>query len=111
MPRSWAEIYERLGETGAEEMLCDAMEDMALRLARIDRYHRAGAFGSLGQTAEGLQAVARRIGMKDLARVARDVSICAMRRDRVGLAATQARLSRVGDRSLTEIWDPGEFTG
>jgi hypothetical protein len=44
-----------------------------------------------------------------LARVARDVKTCTEQGDPVALAATLARLMRVGESSLTEFWMMQEF--
>jgi hypothetical protein len=50
-------------------------------------------------------AIADQIGMASLARVARDVSSCAVRVDAAALGATLARLERIADVSLMAIWD------
>jgi hypothetical protein len=49
--------------------------------------------------------LADKIGMVTLARVAQDVGLCAGRSDAAALAATLARLTRIGDRSLSAVWD------
>ena len=56
-------LYAQLGEAGAEDVVCRALEELA------------------------------------------DVSHCIDRRDITALAATLSRLIRVGERSLTAIWD------
>ena len=43
--------------------------------------------------------------MGGLARVARDVTQCLDRGDGIAVAATLSRLIRVGERSLTAVWD------
>lgn len=55
--------------------------------------------------ADGLIEVADQIGMHTLARVAKDVSFCVGKGDVVALGGTLARLLRVGDQSLSSIWN------
>jgi hypothetical protein len=43
--------------------------------------------------------------MHTLSRVADDVTKCIDAGDQVAIAATLARLLRIGERSLTAIWD------
>ncbi|WP_368185243.1 hypothetical protein [Aestuariibius sp. HNIBRBA575] len=50
-------------------------------------------------------AVADQIGLSAVSQVAKDVRDCALSDDAVALGSTVARLTRVTDRSLTEIWD------
>ena len=52
-----------------------------------------------------LSRLAWQVGLTSLAGVAVDVAACAERRDGIGLSATLAWLMRIGNRSLTEIWD------
>ena len=56
-------------------------------------------------SARSLTGIADQIGMNDLSRVAGDVTRCIDARDAVALAATLSRLQRIGERSLTAIWD------
>ncbi len=53
----------------------------------------------------GLQGMADRLGLTLLAQVAGDVIALCGARDDAALAATVARLDRVGERSLCAIWD------
>jgi hypothetical protein len=55
-----------------------------------------------------LIAMADQVGMAMLARVAGDVTGCIDAGDGTALAATFARLLRIADRSLCEIWDMAE---
>lgn len=104
-----AALYVELGETRAEAALCDAMERVALCLARIDRDSRNGDLTGIAREAHDLSAAADCIGMTGLARVARDVAECAEAGDLAALAAVLARLARVGDGSLAAIWDPQDM--
>ncbi len=99
------ELYAQLGETGAQDVVCRAMEELAVRLAHIDEAYRTFKLTTLRKSAKGLIGIAEQVGMQRLADVARDVRACAEGPDPVALGATMARLQRVGDRSLTAVWD------
>ena len=98
-------IYSEMDHVSAEDMVCRAMEELALRMAHCDRHYRAFEFEELRKSSRSLIAIADQIGMTVMARVARDVSECANLQDPVPLAATLARLMRTGEESLTAIWD------
>lgn len=98
-------LYEELGETGAEDVVCRAMEELAVRLSLVERLFRQGKSGEMRKAARSLMGIADQIGMKTLRRVAGDVMVCIDAGDPVALAATLSRLLRIGERSLSEIWD------
>ena len=104
-PKRLDELYLQLGPSAAEDVVCRALEEMAARLAQIDRSHGARQFDLLFKNARGLSAISEQLGMHLLSQVARDVTYCAGNGDRTALAATLARLMRIGERSLTEIWE------
>lgn len=103
-------LYTKLGEDGADEVLCRAMEEMAIRLKQAERLYQAGSIKELRKTAHSLIAIADQIGLSTLARVARDVVGCIDSGDWVALGATFGRLVRSGDQSLTAIWDLQDVT-
>ncbi|WP_119839458.1 hypothetical protein [Pseudooceanicola algae] len=98
-------LYFQLGEAGAEDVLCRAMEEIALRLGHTERLFRQGRRAEMRKSSRSLVAMAEQIGMNALARVAQDVTQCIDDDDFVALAATLARLLRVGEQSLTAVWD------
>ena len=100
-----AGMYAQLGECSAEDAVCRAMEDLAVRLASAERLHRAGDWGGLAAAARGILPIATEIGMPLLGQVTRDVCSCLESGDAVALVATLARLLRVGERSLYAVWD------
>ena len=103
--RRVAGIVNELGETSARNVIKLALEQLAAKLTAVDQ---ALDHGDLAQAAADADRVARlawQIGLLSLAGVAMDLGSCADRGDRVALAAVQARLMRVGNRSLTAIWD------
>ncbi|MEL6807285.1 MAG: hypothetical protein AAFO97_05855 [Pseudomonadota bacterium] len=103
-------LYSEMEHAAAEDMVCRAMEELALRMAQCDRLYRASDFDGLRKASRSLIAIADQIGMTVMARVARDVADCARLRDPVPLAATLARLMRTGEESLTAIWDLQDVT-
>ncbi len=98
-------LYAQLGALGAEDVVRRAMEELALRLSHAERLYRQNELTDLRKSVRSLVAIADQIGMKKLARVAQDVSNCIDQSDDVALASTLSRLLRVGERSLTAIWD------
>lgn len=103
-------LYSELGHSGAEDVVCRAMEELALRMAHCDRLLRCGNYDELRKSARSLIAIADQIGMGLLADVARDVIKCVDTGDGVALAATLGRLMRAGEGSLTAIWELQDIT-
>ncbi len=103
-------LYVQMGETGAEDVVCRAMEELALRLAHCNRLYKGQNSQDLRKCTRSLIAIADQIGMTVLARVARDVTGCIDRGDDPAIAATLARLLRIGNQSLTAIWDLQDIT-
>ncbi len=106
-----AALYASVGEVQAEEIICRAMEELAMRLALMERAYAACEMQALAKGARGLVAIAEQVGMTCLAKVAGDVAICADERDSPALAATLSRLMRISDRSLTAVWDTADLSG
>ena len=98
-------LYAQLGNVGADAIVCRAMEELAARMSLIRVAFSRNELDVVYRGARGMVAIAEQIGLSSLARVAGSVRECAAADDRVALAATLERLVRVGDRSLTEIWD------
>ncbi len=98
-------LYAELGEAAAEAVICRAMEDLATALADLQRLAVCRDLAPMPGRARMLARVAGDLGMDSLARVALDAEVCAGRGDLAALAAVLARLVRIGDRSLTAVWD------
>ncbi|MEX1233409.1 MAG: hypothetical protein WEB56_00300 [Roseovarius sp.] len=99
------ELYSQLGEAGAEDVVCRALEELAVRLSHTERCYREGRLTDMRKSARSLVAIADQIGMQALSRVAADVTIAADNDDLVAMAATLSRLLRIGDSSLSEVWE------
>lgn len=95
----------QLGETSAEDVVCRALEELAARLSHTERCYRELRFEDMRKSARSLIAISEQIGMQLLADVARDVTSCIDSGDGTALSATLSRLLRIGESSLSEIWD------
>ncbi len=104
-PDRLAELWDKLGAHEAEDVVCRAMEELAVRLSFTERQFRHGKYAEMRKSARALMAISDRIGMTLLSRVAGDVIACADKDDEIALSAVLARLIRTGERSLTAIWD------
>lgn len=98
-------LYTQLGEAGAEDIVCRAMEELALRMSHCDRLYRENNLADLRKNSRSLIAIADQIGLHVLSRVASDVMTCIDQQDTTAIAATLTRLIRIGERSLSAIWD------
>lgn len=103
-------LYAQLGTVGAEDVLRRAMEELALRLSHSERLYQQGELPELRKSVHSLIAIAEQIGMRKLARVADDVRYVVDQSDPVAIAATLSRLMRVGEASLTAVWDLQDMT-
>ena len=101
-------LYAQLGAPGAEDVVCRAMEDLAVRLSQCDRLYRAQDWKSLRKNTRCLIAVSDQIGMLALSQIAADVTGCIDADDQTAVAATLSRLLRIGERSLSAVWDLGD---
>jgi hypothetical protein len=114
--RTSGHIVNELGEVAAEGLIqLAAGTDGDLRSMRLQDDAPAAATASATvEQAERLSRLAWQVGLVSLAGVAVDVADCARRGDVVALEATLARMVRVADRSLTDIWEglvPGLAAG
>ena len=104
-PERLGTLYRQLGDTGAEDVVCRAIEELAVRLSHCERLWRQQDWPDLRKSARSLIAISEQIGMTALASVARDVTETIDNQDPVATGATLYRLIRVGERSLTAVWD------
>ena len=108
--RRLEQLYKQLGEAGAEDVVCRALEELAVRLSHTERCFRRDKVQDMRKSACSLIAIAEQVGMYTLARVARDVTRCIDLHDKVAIAATLSRLLRIGETSLHEIWDMPDYS-
>ena len=98
-------LYLQLGQANAEDVVCRAMEELALRLSNCDRLYRDLALDELRKGVRSLIAIADQIGMSDVSVVSGHVTACIDNEDATALASTFARLLRIGEKSLFTMWD------
>ncbi|MGI9370607.1 MAG: hypothetical protein ACR2O2_17390 [Ruegeria sp.] len=103
-------LQRQFGDRSAEDILCRATEELAVRLSDCERFWRQHDWASLRKTVRSLGPMAEPIGMTGLARVARDVTETLDAGDMVAAGATLFRLVRVGERSLTAVWDQQDLS-
>lgn len=103
-------LYTKLGEDGADNVLCRAMEEMAIRMKQSEKLYGAGSLRELRKTVHSMIAIADQVGLQTLVRVSGDVVNCIDTGDWVALGATFSRLVRSSDQSLTAIWDLQDVT-
>ncbi|WP_373945720.1 hypothetical protein [Paracoccus marcusii] len=103
--RRVAEIVAELGETSAQHVIGLALEQLAAALTAVDGALDDADLAQASAHAERMSRLAWQIGLLSLAGVAMDLGSTAERGDVPALAAIRARLLRVGNRSLTAIWD------
>lgn len=102
------EIVRELGENTAAQVINAALEQLALALTSTVTAADRADLAIVVTHADRLSRLAWQVGLVTLAGVAIDVGSCAERRDMGALAATVARLRRIGNQSLTQIWDHPE---
>lgn len=104
-------LCDRLGEQRAEAEVAHALDRLATLLGEIAPLKKNGDHDALEEVLAALVRDARLIGMATLAQAGRHVLDCLESGDLIALAATLARLERVGDRSIHAIWDLEDLSG
>ena len=105
-----AGLYRQLGDTNAVDVLCRTIEELAVRLSNCERFWRQRDWAGLRKCAKSLVAISEQVGMTALARVAGDVAQNVDAGDAVAISATLNRLIRVGEGSLTAVWDQQDLS-
>lgn len=103
-------LHFQLGDKNALDVLCRTVEELAVRLSNCERFWRRRDWAGLRKCARSLVAIAEQVGMTALARVAGDVAQNVDTGDAVATGATLSRLIRVGEKSLTVIWDQQDLS-
>jgi hypothetical protein len=110
-PGQLEKLCDRLGELRAEAEVASALERLSTLLDEVTRIGRDGNHDDLEEVLAALVRDAGLIGMATLSRVGQNVLDCLDTGDRTALAATLARLERVGDRSIHAVWDLEDVSG
>ncbi|SEN31955.1 hypothetical protein SAMN04488003_11339 [Loktanella fryxellensis] len=104
-PGPLSQIYRDLGERAAEETICQALEDLAIRLNRLQDLRSIAGFADLARQSDRMAVIALGIGLTEVVTAARHVADCARQTDSVALEATLSRLERGFDLAISQIWD------
>ena len=100
-----ARVFFRMNPEKAEETFHGLIQSLTDHLAMSDHHLQANNLPELADTMSLVELISGRLCMTTLSQVATDVIQCCECRDYVALSATQARLIRVGECALREIWD------
>ncbi len=95
------ELSRDLGPSVAENILCRALEDMAVRFSQMRDEYADGDERALRKSVRSLIPIADQVGLPAVSRIARDVIICIDRGEGVALAATLCRLLRCGELAIS----------
>ncbi|GAA6181546.1 MULTISPECIES: hypothetical protein [unclassified Shimia] len=98
-------IFIRMDPKEAEETFMGLIKSLTDHLAMAGNHLRSNNISELADTMALVELISGRLCMTALAQVAEDVMECCDRNDAVALSATHARLIRVGESALREIWD------
>ena len=90
-----------LGPSVAENILCRALEDIALRFVQIRTDYGSGNHQALRKSVHAVIPIAAQIGLPGLSQIGRDVLICVDQADPVALAATLCRFLRWGETAMS----------
>ncbi len=104
-------LCRRIGETRAEAEVARALERISTTLSALDTLAKDADASLMAAALRSLLRDADMIGMTSLARVSRGVLSCLGSGDALGYAATLARLSRVGERSMHAVWELEDLSG
>ncbi len=95
----------RMDPQEAEETFMGLVKSLTDNLSLAEHQYKAETLEDLAETMALVELISGRLCMTALTRVAEDVIACCERRDAVALSATYARVLRVGESALREIWD------
>lgn len=98
-------LYRNLGPAAAEDLVCRAVEELAIAITYAGDLYAEGRTDRLRETMVEVGNIAEQIGLTGLSLVAGHVADTIDQGDAAALAATLDRLIRVGERSLTAVWD------
>ncbi len=98
-------LYGQFGDTSAEDIISRAVEALALRMSACQRLYQVGQRREMRRNLRSQIVISEQIGMMSLADAARNVVDCLDRDDTVALAATLARLLRIGEQSMAALWE------
>lgn len=103
-------LYVELGQVDAERVICATVEDLAVQLAALEEAAKSRQRAKMQCAIVKVIDLSEHVGLVSMVRTARDLSECIATGDAVAQAAVMARLGRIAERSLTEVWDIGDLS-
>ena len=86
-----------------ENMICRALEDIAIRLDRLQAARQATAYDQFENLTRRISVIAAGLGLTEVSRAACHTGIAAGTRCGVAVAATLARLERSFDAGISAV--------
>ncbi|SHG89090.1 hypothetical protein [Cognatishimia maritima] len=102
-------LNKALGPKRSQIIVTNAMEDVAMRMSHSEALFQQGDWEGLGKAVRTIGKISGQIGMRSLSAVCDAASIALQNGDAPAIAATYARLLRVGDQSLSELCEHRDF--
>ncbi|SPF79646.1 hypothetical protein [Pseudoprimorskyibacter insulae] len=93
------------GTAVAENVICRTMEDLAVRLSEAEKGFRDQNDEAMRRHCRIVGATAEQLGMTTLVQVTQDALAKIGTRDQIALAAILARMIRLGQASISAVWD------
>ncbi|SPF80051.1 hypothetical protein [Pseudoprimorskyibacter insulae] len=100
-----AYLKNHLGTHGASDVICKAIDELSLGLARVQNFGSIADKRAVRQNCKALKIAANLVGLKSLAQVADETFVMIETADDVALASVLERLVRVGQASLSALWE------
>jgi len=104
-PAPLTAMFASHSEKDAEAMVCRALEDMALRLDRLQAARRAGDYAEIPHSAKRIAAIAAGLGLTEVKTVAKNIAQAAESGCGIALGAVTARMERCFDTAVSQVWE------
>lgn len=98
-------LKRHLGTHGACDVICRAIDELSMGLARVENNAADNDRRAVRNSCKAMKTAANLVGLKTLATVADEALEKIDTSDDVALAAIKARLVRVGQASLSALWE------
>ncbi|WP_193749851.1 hypothetical protein [Shimia sp. SK013] len=98
-------LYIKMDYRKAEQLIIAAIDALSEALAAAEVAYNSNNDQYLMAACRNIARASRRLGLDQLASVARDVRIALHQDDDVAAQATLARMLRLGEPSMRALWD------
>ncbi len=104
-PAPLTALFANQSHENAEATVCRALEEIAVRLDRLQLARTAAAYDEVAAPARRIVSIAGGLGLTDVQLAAEHVGHSAKTGSGVALSATLTRLERCFDRAVSCVWD------